>query len=86
MWDAQDNHFNATGRPPTGVPVYEVAVELEGGGQISAQDAIESWKNSHDHWVVISGVGDWRKNDHFGCGIFKKFASCYFQEKLKVKR
>ena len=88
MWDAQNKHFEATGRPSRGMNGYVYEIAYGPATAATAQDAIEAWLKSPAHSAVIFGRPPWDKYnlDHFGCGIHKKYADCYFQQKIKTEQ
>jgi len=58
--------------------VYEVAAWSSADGYTFDQ-AMEGWKTSHGHNVVIRGINEWAKNTKKGgCWASGKFVNCYF--------
>ena len=58
--------------------VYEVASWSSANGHTFDQ-AMEGWKSSHGHNVVIRGINEWAKNTkNGGCWASGKFVNCYF--------
>lgn len=87
MWDAQNKHFEATGRQSRGFNgyVYEISYGQSNGA--TAQETIDEWLKGPAHVAMIQGKHPWDKSklDHFGCGVAKNYANCFFQQMIESK-
>ena len=66
--------------------VYEVASWSSANGHTFDQ-AMEGWKTSQGHNVVIRGINEWAKNTkNGGCWASGKFVNCYFSAGVETPK